>query len=83
MYSNYSKGRGKVFRIIGLACTFISALLHRDVFGSGFVAHRLHLPCIQGVIFEPAFGLFPLGIMLRGESTNPFRPRPIGRFGVI
>ena len=64
-------------------CGFIMALLHCDAFGFGFVAHRLHPPCIQGVIFEPAFGLFPLGIMLRGESTNPFCPRPIERFGVI
>ena len=55
--------------LVGLICTFISALLHRDVFGSGFLAHRLHPPCIQGVIFY--------------ESTNPFRPRPIERFGVI
>ena len=45
--------------LVELTCTFISAFLHHEVFGSGFVAHRLHPPCIQGVIFEPAFGLFP------------------------
>ena len=59
---------GEQSGLIGVACTFISALLHSDVF-SGFVAYHLHPSCIQGVIFC--------------ESTNPFRPRPIERFGVI
>ncbi|MEN8255079.1 MAG: hypothetical protein ABFR33_06370 [Verrucomicrobiota bacterium] len=52
-----------------LARASVAALLHRDVFVSGFATHLLHPPCIQSVILC--------------ESTNPFRPRPIGRFGVI
>jgi len=55
--------------LAGLSRASVAALLCRDVFVSGFATHFLHPPCIQGVIFC--------------ESTNPFRPRPIGLFGVM
>ena len=44
---------------VGLSRASVAALLHRDVYVSGFAPHLLHPPCIQGVIFC--------------EATNPFR----------